>query len=160
MVYLYAGLGMAMLGAIVAMIEMAAGINRQQIFNTPPSDTYFESGVQSIDQQALLLIATPRPQGLAPSPQDPIGFAGAGAALCAEINQILKNNANLYPGLAAYNFSASTSILPKLSQGCDGSQGLHRLSIAPVENGTYRYSVYSCVLAKQSLCNYESSSGV
>jgi hypothetical protein len=98
---------MAMFAAIVAIIDMAGAINSQQIFNSPPPDSYYESGSKAVDQEVLSLIAAIPPKGLG-------GFNGmeaalSGPALCAEINRIIKDNTILYPSLALYTFRPSDS---------------------------------------------------
>jgi hypothetical protein len=151
--YLYAGLGMAMLTAIMAMFEMATGITNQQIMSRPPEDPYYDSGAQAIDQAALRLAAEPSPKGLQ-------GWSmTTTSALCDEVNRLVRENPDLYASLAGYSFAPSVQPETRLASGCEtavviSGSGVHRLTLAPTESR--QYSVFSCV-TKQAYCFHESA---
>lgn len=159
MTYLYAGLGIAMLTAIMAMFEISQGITRQQIFSSPPPDPYRQSSFKAVDKALLSLIAAPSPIGLRDS-------ALTGVALCGEltgladpksINGVLRNHANLYPALNGYQFYPSDLAIESFVQGCVAASGSHRVYVVPSKDGPYPYSIFSCVLANDSQCAFEKS---
>jgi len=151
--YLYAGLGMAMLTAIMAMFEMAAGITNQQILSRPPEDPYYASGAQAIDQTALRLSEESSPKGLK-------GWSmTTTSALCDEVNRLVRDNPNLYPSLTTYSFSPSVQPEARLASGCEtavviSGVGVHRLTLVPTASN--QYSVFSCV-TKEAYCLHESA---
>ena len=153
MTYLYAGLGMAMLTAIMAMFEMAAGITNQQIMSRPPEDPYYASGAQAIDQAALRLSEESSPKGLK-------GWSmTTTAALCDEVNRLVRDNPDLYPSLTTYSFSPSVQPEVRLASGCEtalviSGVGVHRLTLVPT--ASKQFSVYSCV-TKEAYCLHESA---
>lgn len=153
MIYLYAGLGMAMLTAIMAMFEMATGITNQQIMSRPPEDPYYASGAQAIDQAALRLASEPSPKGLQ-------GWSmTTTAALCDEVNRLVRENPDLYPSLTGYSFAPSVQPESRLASGCEtavviSGSGVHRLTLAPTVST--QYSLFSCV-TKQAYCLHESA---
>ncbi len=152
MIYLYAGLGMAMLTAIMAMFEMAAGITNQQVLSRPPEDPYYASGAQAIDQAALRLTIEPSPKGLQ-------GWSmTTTAALCDEVNRLVRDNKELYPSLLTYSFAPSLQPETRLATGCETAvvipgSGVHRMNLTPTASG--EYSVFSCV-TKEAHCLHES----
>jgi len=146
--YLYAGLGMAMLIAIMAMFEMATGITNQQILSRPPEDPYYASGAQAIDQAALELAA--KLEGESVKTLDD---------LCVKTNDLAKG----YPALTDYSFDSFVGSGGRLAEGCATrprlipGYGEHRIIIAPLmrlEDGQLvsvgeprfkRLSLWSCV---------------
>lgn len=153
MTYLYAGLGMAMLSAIVAMVEMAMSITGQQLQGRPPQDSYFEIGAASADQQLLRLIHSPDREG---GLQD---FRGEIASICGDgdsgsLAKRIQSNRDLYPALIDYRFEPVAVDFPAPSLGCSGMSGRHRLVIVPVGD---HYSIYSCALTTDALCPFEQS---
>jgi len=142
-----------MLTAIMAMFEMAAGITNQQILSRPPEDPYYASGAQGIDQAALRLAAEPSPKGLK-------GWSKTTtAALCDEVNRLVRENPDLYPSLTTYSFSPSVQPEARLAAGCEtavviSGSGVHRLTL--VHTGSNQYSLFSCV-TKEAYCLHESA---
>ena len=149
MTYLYAGLGMAMLTAIMAMFEMAAGITNQQILSRPPEDPYYASGAQGIDQDALELAAKLESESV-----------NTLSELCEKTNDLAKS----YPALADYSFESLVGSDGRLIEGCAtrprliSGSGEHHIIIAPLmslkdgklvavgEPRFKRLSLWSCVV--------------
>jgi hypothetical protein len=153
MTYLYAGLGMAMLAAIVAMVEMAMSITGQQLQSRPPQDPYFEIGAASADQQLLRLIHSPDTEG---GLRD---FRGEIASICGDsgaesLAQRIQSNRDLYPALMSYRFEPVALDFSDLSVGCAGMSGRHRVIIVPVGD---QFSIYSCALTSDAVCPFEHS---
>ena len=145
MTYLYAGLGMAMLAAIVAMVEMAMAITGQQLQSRPPQDPYFDVGAAGADQQMLRLIFSSGNEG---GLKD---FKGEIASVCGDsgddsISKRVKSDPSRYPDLINYSFEPVKSGV--FVGGCAGVFGLHRLIVVPSED---HFSIYSCVLEIDSL---------
>ena len=156
MTYLYAGLGMAMLGAIVAMVEMAMSITGQQLQSRPPDDPYFSIGAAAADQQLLRLIHSPEQEGGLEGFNEEISSicndSGEGALM-----QRIRKNADLYPALLDFRFEPVAVDFADLSVGCAGVHGRHRLIIVPVEE---QFSIYSCALTTDAICPFEKSAEV
>ncbi len=147
MTYLYAGLGMAMLTAIMAMFEMASGITGQQMFSRPPVDRYMQSAAQGADRQFLELIS------IADSSW------GSGDALCTKILAEIEKPGSRYGGLAGYTRSvATTSGHLRLTGACVLAKGEHRVLVAPVAGAGRSYGLYSCAPQNASSCLFEGSS--
>ena len=147
MTYLYAGLGIAMLTAIMAMFQIATGLTQQQISSKPPTDSYLKSVWQSNDQQFLRLIET----------MD--GTWGTGSVLCQKIIQTVATG-GAFPGLAGYVESLGTASLHSRFVGaCVLGSGSHRVLIAPkpASSTGASYRLYSCLLSSGVACNFEQS---
>lgn len=160
MTYLYAGLGIAMLTAIMAMFEMSQGITRQQMFMAPPPDPYRQSPSQAVDKALLSLIAAPSPTGLRDSSLEGPSLCGSTIASNdndLSINKILRDHSSLYPALNGYTFLPSDLAVEPFVQGCVASSGAHRVYLVPTPNGPFPYSIFSCVLKDASECVFERS---
>jgi hypothetical protein len=163
--YLYAGLGMAMLTAIMAIFEMAAGITNLQTFGESANDANYTPDIAGIDKAALDL-AVNGLKGWSNPTLD---------SLCIEINNLIQKEADFaLLDNDKYYFRASTAeVVPPLA-GCEASAPLesndslrHRLVIAPVMHrldGVLsqvlppRYTVWSCVTSPlRPRCFYEKS---
>jgi len=145
--YLYAGMGIAMLTAIMAMFQISTGLTQQQIFSKPPADPYLKSVWQSNDQQFLRLIET----------MD--GTWGSGSTLCQKIIQTVGSGAS-FPGLTGYVESlGSGSLHTRFIGACVLGSGPHRVLVAPKPSSSVgtSYRLYSCVLTGGVACNFEQS---
>ena len=149
MTYLYAGLGIAMLTAVMAMFQIAMGLTQQQIVSKPPQDTYLKSVWQSNDQQFLRLIKT----------MDS-GW-GTGATLCDKIRQTIATTST-YSSLSDYGSGlVSSSSHPRLTGACALANGSHRILIAPPPAGAMGYRLYSCLITGGDVeCGFEKSYSV
>jgi len=149
MTYLYAGLGIAMLTAVMAMFQIAMGLTQQQIVSKPPQDTYLKSVWQSNDQQFLRLIKT----------MDS-GW-GTGSTLCDKIRQTIATT-SMYSSLSDYGPGlVSSSSHPRLMGACALANGGHRVLIAPAPAGATGYRLYSCLVKAGDVeCGFEKSYSV
>ena len=146
LIYLYVGLGMAMLTAIMAMFEMASGITNSQIFSRPPVDPYMQLGSQAADLQFLALI------GAAHSSWP------SGDALCTKIEEEINKSGVIYPDLVGYTRSQATlSNHLRLAGACVLVKGQHRVLVTPRAGVGSFYGLYSCALQKGNpfSCTFE-----
>ncbi|MBM5828625.1 MAG: hypothetical protein FJ050_11415 [Cyanobacteria bacterium M_surface_7_m2_040] len=134
MTYLYAGLGIAMLTAVMAMFQVAMGLTQQQIASKPPQDSYVKSPWQSNDQQFLRLIQTMDSSW------------GSGSTLCGKIMQTIAVSST-YPNLSGYGPGlVSSSGHARLAGACALANAAHRVVIAPAPAGATGYRLYSCLI--------------
>jgi len=149
MTYLYAGLGIAMLTAVMAMFQIAMGLSQQQMVSKPPRDAYLKSVWQSNDQQFLRLVKT----------MDS-GW-GAGPTLCDKIRQTIAASST-YSSLSDYGPGlVSPSSHPRLMGACALANGSHRVLIAPTPAGATGYRLYSCLIKAGDVeCGFEKSYSV
>jgi hypothetical protein len=145
-------MGIAMLTAIMAMLQISTGLTQQQIFSRPPADPYLKSVWQSNDQQFLRLIETID------------GTWGSGSTLCQKIIQAVRSGTS-YPGLTSYVESMGIEDLSvdkrydRFRGACVLGSGPHRVLVAPKPSSSAgtSYRLYSCVLASGVVCSFEQS---
>jgi len=139
MTYLYAGLGIAMLTAVMAMFQIAMGLTQQQIVSKPPRDNYLQSPWQSNDRQFLRLIKT-----MEESPK----FKPTCDIIKNAIDKDKALNSPFFPGLHPYNLTqGSASNHARLAGACALVNQDHRVLIAPAPSGATGYRLYSCLIA-------------
>jgi len=152
MTYLYAGLGIAMLSAVMAMFQIAMGLTQQQMVSKPPQDTYLKSVWQSNDQQFLQLVKT----------MDS-GW-GTGSTLCDKIKQTIAASST-YSSLSDYDPGLVSSSLHLRFDGpcepCALANGSHRVLIAAAPAGAAGYRLYSCLIKAGDVeCGFEMNNSV
>ena len=164
LIYLYVGLGMAMLTAIMAMFEMASGITNSQIFSRPPVDPYMQLGSQAADLQFLALIGAADSSwrsGDANSSWrsgDANSSWRSGDALCTKIEEEINKFPKIYPDLAGYTRTQATSSNHlRLAGSCVLVKGQHRVLVTPRAGVGSFYGLYSCALQKGNplSCTFE-----
>ena len=160
MIYLYAGLGMAMMAAIVGMMEVATQITSQPLRSVPKQNSYKVSPARTNDQRFLELISSLSGTDL-----------GTQDVLCRRLmceigdaGQCLKDETagESFVDLADYSISASrVSSHLRLVDACvlTHTKLSHRLLISPVSNGSTDYRLYSCILTPKDpdKCMFEES---
>ena len=146
MVYLYAGLGVAMLAGIMAVFEMGLSLTGRSLLPIQ-SDAYQEnSAVKASDRQLLRLLAS--------STDIPSGKTGAD--LCDAVRQAYELSPNQDPWVddsqsmkTLYGFWLSSCVM---------NSGEHRVLIRPSPTPDQaRYQLFSCITT--GLCSFESVSG-
>lgn len=146
MTYLYAGLGIAMFTAIVAMFEMAGSLTDQQMFSKPANDPYFDplASWQYHDKRFLKMV----------NAMD--GSWGSGVALCQKIVEQMSIG-NPYEDLKDYRAGvAVASPHPRLRGACDFNKGEHRVLIVSAPAGSIKsHLMYSCLLRGGAQCPFE-----
>lgn len=158
MIYLYAGLGMAMMAAIVGMMEVATQLTSQPFRSVPKEDAYKSSPARSNDQRFLELLSTLAGESL-----------GTQDVLCerlmCEIGDAGRCLPSQVPGrsfldLADYAISSSqSSSHPRLINACilTNRKLSHRILISPISNGSNDYRLYSCIVTPENpdQCRFE-----
>lgn len=141
--YLYAGMGVAMLAAIMAMFEMASTLTDQQIFASPPLDPYLQSTYQSYDKSFLKLARS------MDSSWD-----------CKRINEEIEVSDDLATIRKYKEGVPSESLHQRLLGSCPLSNGPHRVLIAPSPAGSMpSHRVFSCILQNEVDCSFERKRG-
>ena len=134
MIYLYAGLGIAMLASIMAMFEMASGLTDQQMSSKPPDDLYFQSALQTNDRTFLKLVIEMAP----------------GLDCSAIEGKIKEKELNYKKGFP------TPSANPRIIGACDFNYAGHRVLIAPAPLGSsVSYRLFSCIPKDGVLCDFE-----
>ena len=140
MVYLYAGLGVAMLAGIMAIFEMGLALTGRSLLPMPP-DTYRGSSEQSLEK-ALLANSGAVASGL------------EGADICRGFQGL--------PGIQL----PSRAFLPETldsswNKGCVMQYPSHQVLLAPdPSNGSGQYLIISCTAHDNSslICPFEEKS--
>ena len=140
MVYLYAGLGVAMLAGIMAIFEMGLALTGQSLLPSP-TDPYLDSpSAMSADSDLL--------KGLKGVPP---GFKNAD--ICQEvIKEVRKGN----PSFSMVESLVKTDV----DKACAIGDGSHRVVLMPAlpkeePNEDPPYRLYSCVLGVEEICSFE-----
>lgn len=150
MIYLYAGLGMAMMAAIVGMMEVATQLTSQPFRSVPKVDAYKSSTAQTNDQRFLELLSTLAGESL--GTQDVLcerlmcEIGDAGRCLPSQVP------GRFFVDLADYAISSSNSLShPRLINACilTNRKLSHRILISPVSDGSDDYRLYSCIITPQ-----------
>ena len=148
MAYLYAGLGVAMLGGIIAIFEMGLALKGQSLI-PPPADAYLsDPGVKEMDQNLLRLLNNPATvvQGL------------ESTLLCNALKVAYKTS---YP---TKGYPWVEDLRPPINitwlNACAMNNGSHRVLIVPEPvNKSIPYQFYSCVIDDdEDRCFFEQGS--
>lgn len=151
MTYLYAGLGLAMLTAIMAMFEMASGLTNQQMMTSPADDGYSLSVWKNDDQRFLKLLDSAD------------ATWGSGSPLCAKILDQIKPG-QPYGDLSGYTpGQTGDSAHPSLAGACVFQKNEHRIvinrsdSVSSASTGSTLYRFYACNPQPQFgvVCSFE-----
>ena len=171
MVYLYAGLGLLMITGIMAIFEMAASFDAQQMRFRPARSDYSGSSAQQADQDLMRLFGE---EDLLST----LGVAGQplkGGALCEQIQCKVNLAAGGCQGANAYDESFKNSPLKsyiisiptasnadRLEDSCALASPNHRVLIVPNPSQEpavlerQPYTLYSCQTnEKRSECLFE-----
>ena len=146
MVYLYAGLGVAMLAGIMAIFEMGLSLTGRSLLPIP-ADAYQENlPVKASDRQLLRLLS---------SAAD-LSSGEADADLCEAVRQVYELSPNQDPWVD------DTQRMSELNgfwfSSCVMRSGAHRVLIRPsTVPGQPPYQLFSCITT--DLCSFESSGG-
>ena len=150
MVYLYAGLGVAMLAGIMAIFEMGLALTGNSLLRSPQDPYLSNSAAQSEDRRWLSLLT-----------DDVERIRGTtGFSLCDELDAVYTERWVVTP------WSRDTVRMPVIEGAWAGSclmnRGLHRVIVRPpdpTDTGylASKYSFYSCILqGGNDRCPFES----
>ena len=154
MVYLYAGLGVAMLAGIMAIFDIGLALTGQRLL-PPSADPYLNNLEAKIKDQNLLNLL---PTGL----MDPVDSTNAideglrGTALC----DALQASYEKLPGISSGD-RIEGSMFPENDAfwggSCVISAGIHRVLVRPGADGAeIPYRLFSCVLKGEAQrCSFE-----
>lgn len=155
MIYFYAGLGTAMLAAIMVVFELGLALNGNSLFSDDdPSNIQYQQIGQTYDRLFLHMISRPEDLEL-------IGIGRSGRELCRQIICRIKGiecrlgNAKdeRYQGLQKYDHRVLTPATGLWNSACvlegelDGSDIVHRVMIRPSSNSLRsKYELFSCAI--------------
>ena len=140
MTILYVGLGIAMITAISAMMEIGNNANNLMFLNTYKKDSYFNTSLAAYDRKILDLVNN---------------YSGPDEEVCSNIKENLKDT--LY--VNGEIFSSTGTQTPSKHNLFLGSYVLvnvdlkHRILINKNKIGSYDF--FSCHLTDKNYCSYE-----
>ena len=138
MVYLYAGLGVAMLAGIMAIFEMGLALTGRSLLPSP-MDPYASNGeVKAMDQKLMVLLAN----------RDAVAAGLLGTSLC---EQVIAAYGDAYVPTGGANPWVQDSAMPvntgRWAGSCVMNDGAHHVVVKPdLTDGADPYQLYSCVL--------------
>ena len=148
MVYLYAGLGVAMLAGIMAIFEMGLALTGNSLLPSPQDPYLSDSTAQSEDRRWLSLLT-----------DDGVLDRGkSGFSLCDELDVVYSER--LAEG-GVSPWVRDTAHMPVTEGDWAGSclmnRGIHRMIVQPdFGNPASKYSFYSCILqGGNDRCSFE-----
>ena len=148
MIFLYVGMGMAMMASIFGMIEFSNSINYSSINSGIPVDKYIDSQEREIDE---ILLST-----LVKAKED----WGLGEDFCTNLkNRSFEGGDFLKDLITPYEVSEENYSSKRLSKPCVLSNKSHRIIIStdPAnKNSNNNYPYFSCLLGgKRIYCKFE-----
>ena len=142
MVYLYAGLGIAMISGIAAMMQIGNNVNNFTNISSLKNNSYASSSLPKLDREIMKNLYT---QSVPNS----------------DICDYLKNKISS-PSYENGEIFKSTSLQTPsrnvlFSQACAlvSKNDKHRVIIIPKTNGNYKYGFYSCLIENEPYCKFE-----
>ena len=146
MVYLYAGLGVAMLAGIMAIFEMGLALTGNSLLPSPQDPYLTNMGVKYEDKRWLDVL-------------DKKDVSGTRLDLCTALKDVYSKE-YLDPGEGfLWTFSVSESD-DRWSRSCFMNRGVHRVIVRPPDPSYLgsKYSFYSCTLqGGHDRCAFERS---
>ena len=146
MVYLYAGLGIAMLSGIMAIFEMGLAVTGQSLIPSPVDAYLTDSNVKQMDRALLGLLSNPAPV----VPADLVG-----TNLCNAIRSAYAEYPSSAQQFSFVEDSRSLGIAWQAAwqDSCVMDDGNHRVLIK-LDGSSYKF--YSCVMDdRQDRCSFE-----
>ena len=148
MVYLYAGLGVAMLAGIMAIFEMGLTLTGRSLLPSPPDAYLSDEGVKLMDQKLLTVL----------SDRTALPAGQVGTTLCSALLLAYERK---YVPTGGVNPWMEDPEMPVNSGRWAGSclinDGAHHVVVWPdIGNVTNPYQLYSCVLpGGDKRCSFE-----
>ena len=144
MVYLYAGLGVAMLTGIMAIFEMGLALTGQSIIPSSVDAYLVDPAVKAMDQNMLRLL------------KDPVQVNPGleGSRLCQTVINAYQST---FSGGSSLVEDTTTSINNPWLSSCIMSNKEHLILIGPgLGSESTPYNFYSCILANtEDQCSFE-----
>ena len=137
MVYLYAGLGVAMLAGIMAIFEMGLALTGRSLLPMPP-DAYRGSPEQSLEQNLLANVNAVNP-------------VSKGQQICYDLKAL--------PGIQSPSrIFTPITLDPSWNKGCVMEYPSHQVLVVPDSSGgSVQYLIFSCTAHDSSslICPFE-----
>ena len=143
MIYLYAGLGIAMISGISAMMQIGNNLNNMSPLSALKENTY-EGKLPSYDRQIMKILYTQ-------SVPD--------TDICSYVkNSIEKpdyDDGDIFSETKKQTYSKNNLFL----ESCVlvSKEAKHRVLIIPKTGGSYKYGFFSCSISQNSYCDFETN---
>ena len=140
MIFLYVGLGLAMISGISAMLQIGNNVNNLIFLSEFKQNYYYQTSLPSKDRKIMEILNN---------------YSSPNGNVCSAVKDNL-NNINYEDGeifLSSGRQTPSTNILFKDSCVLVNKELKHRVIINKTELGTF--SLFSCYLKDKNFCNYE-----
>jgi len=143
MVYLYAGLGIAMISGIAAMLQIGTNLNKLSPLSALKVESYIGE-LPSYDRQIMKLLYT---QSV---PNNNI---------CSYIKDSIDNpkyeDGDIFPETLKQTYSKNKFF----SDACVlvSTEAKHRVLIIPKSGSDYKYGFFSCSVSKKPYCDFETN---
>ena len=140
MTLLYMGMGVAMISALSAMMQIGNNVNNLMFLSTFKQNDYYKSNLPSYDRRIMNILTN---------------YKGADSEICSNVKDNI--NETLYED--GEIFSSSGTQTPSLNPLFFGSCVLvnknlnHRVLIKKTEIGSF--NLFSCYLKDETFCSYE-----
>ena len=147
MTYLYAGLGIAMITGIAAMMQIGNNINNLLYLNLPKKDNYMNSSLPKDDKKIMKLLYDKN------VPEENV---------CDFIKS--ESSGTVYNDGAIFKFTGTQTPLTNNPLKVDcvivNHEKKHRILITKKDNDIYRYGMFSCFLENDifeniPICEFE-----
>ena len=138
MVYLYAGLGVAMLAGIMAIFEMGLALTGRSLLPSPV-DPYLSDGeVKAMDQTLMALLAN----------REAVAAGLLGTSLCEKVIAAYEDPEGPTGGVNPWLQDAAMPVNNgRWAGSCVMNDGAHHVVVKPdLTDGADPYQLYSCVL--------------
>ena len=141
MIYLYAGLGIAMISGISAMMQIGNNLNNMAPLNALKTNTY-EGKLPSYDRQIMKILYTQ-------SVPD--------TEICSYVKNSIEepvyDNGDIFSETKKQTYSKNSLF----SESCVlvSKKAKHRVLIIPKTEGNYKYGFFSCSISQNSYCDFE-----
>tara|TARA_Y100000589_G_C27112469_1_gene612809 strand:- start:786 stop:1217 length:432 start_codon:yes stop_codon:yes gene_type:complete len=140
MVFLYVGLGVAMISGISAMLQIGNNVNNLMFLSTFKQNDYYQTSLPSYDRRIMEILNN---------------YSGPISEVCANvksnINDTFYEDGEIF--LSTGNQTPSTNSLFDNSCVLVNTELKHRVIIN--KNEFAKYNLFSCYLKNNSFCTYE-----
>ena len=145
MVYLYAGLGIAMISGITAMMQIGNNLNNLSPLSALKVDNY-TGALPSYDRQIMKYLYTQT------VPDNNI---------CSYVKNLVDNpiyeDGNIFPETLKQTYSKSINSIFTDSCVLVSTEAKHRVLIIPKKNELYKYGFFSCLIDETPFCTFETN---
>ena len=142
MTYLYAGLGIAMISGIAAMMQIGINLNSLSPISALKKNLYLNSTLPSLDRKVMKILYT---QSV---PDEEI---------CDYLKNNLENSEYEDSEIFISTGRQTPSQHSRFLQSCAlvNKKEKHRIVVANSSSGNYKYRLFSCYLKNEPYCDFE-----